>query len=51
MGSAVIITLTSLGGKELILPSAIRDGLSKETIAAIKLDLKRSYEVATVFKP
>lgn len=51
MGSAVVLTLTALGGREIINPVAIRDGLSKETIAAIKADLIRSYELATLFKP
>jgi len=32
-------------------PTLIRDGLSPETIAAIKADLKRSYDLAIQFKP
>lgn len=50
-GSAVVLELTFLGGTKVMEPVAIRDGLSDETIAAIKADLKRSYDVATVFKP
>lgn len=51
MGSAVILELTLLGGKKGVEPVAIRNGLSAETIAAIKADLKRSFEWATEFKP
>lgn len=51
MGSAVILELTLLGGKKGVEPVAIRNGLSAETIAAIKADLKRSYDYATEFKP
>lgn len=51
MGSAVILELTFLGGRKVIEPVAIKDGLSKETIAAIKADLKRSYERTVEFKP
>lgn len=51
MGSAVILELTYLGGRKVIEPVAIKDGLSDETIAAIKADLKRSYERAVEFKP
>ncbi len=50
-GSAVILTLTGLGGKLTIGPVAIRGGLSKETIDAIQFDFVRSYEDAVVFKP
>lgn len=50
-GSAVILELTYLGGHKVIEPVAIKDGLSEETIAAIKADLRRSYEMATMFKP
>ena len=44
MGSAVILELTGLGGKQMIVPVAIRDGLSPETIAALRADIARSYE-------
>lgn len=50
-GSAVILELTFLGGHKVIEPVAIKDGLSNETIAAIKADLKRSYERTVEFKP
>lgn len=51
MGSGVILSLTALGGKEIFEPVLIRDGLSDETIAALKADLARSYEIATLLKP
>ena len=49
-GSGVVLSLTLHGGKEVFKPVLIRDGLSNETIAAIKADLVRSYEKATEFK-
>lgn len=42
MGSGVLIQLTGIGGKEIINPVLIRDGLSNDTIEAIKRDIKRS---------
>jgi len=51
MGSGVILTLTVLGGREIFSPVMIHDGLSKETIDALKGDFLRSYELATAFKP
>lgn len=51
MGSAVILELTFLGGHKVIEPVAIKDGLSNETIAAIKADLQRSYERTVELKP
>jgi hypothetical protein len=51
MASGVLLQLTANGGRELICPVMIKDGLSDETIAAIKADLKRSYELAVMFKP
>lgn len=50
-GSGVIISLVVLGGREIIEPLCIRDGLSDETINALKADFARSYEIATMFKP
>lgn len=49
--SAAILTLTALGGRVIVSPVAIRDGLSGATIAAIKADLQRSYDLATLAKP
>jgi hypothetical protein len=51
MGSGVILSMTFLGGKEVFEPVMIRNGLSKETIEAIKADLVRSFEYATEMKP
>ncbi len=51
MGSGVVLTIKFLGGKEAVSPTMIRNGLSKETIAALKADLVRSYEYATELKP
>ena len=51
MGSGVMIQLTGLGGKEIINPVVIRDGLSQDTIDAIRKDILRSYELATMLKP
>lgn len=51
LGSAVILELTCLGGTKVIEPVAIKDGLSAETIAALKADLKRSYDLTVEFKP
>lgn len=49
--SAVIITVTGLGGEQLVVPTAIRGGLSDASIAALQADLVRSYNDALVFKP
>ena len=51
MASGVLLELTFIGGKQAIPPVVIKDGLSIETIEAIKADLVRSYERAVAFKP
>ena len=51
MASGVLVQMHFLGGKEAIPPVVIKDGLSKETIEALKADLLRSYNLAVVFKP
>lgn len=51
MASAAILTITGLGGRVIVAPVAIRDGLSAATIAAIKADLQRSYDLATLMQP
>lgn len=51
MGSAVIVEITVLGGGTVMCPVAIRDGLSPETIAALRADIMRSWEGATAFRP
>lgn len=48
MASGVLLQLTAIGGKEIINPVMIKDGLSDETIAAIRGDLKRSYDLAVM---
>lgn len=51
MASGVVLELRVLGRKQGTTPVLIRDGLSRETINAIKEDLKRSYNLAISFKP
>lgn len=51
MASGAVLSISALGGREIIDSVVIRDGLSKETIAAIRADLKRSYDLATLHKP
>ena len=50
MASGVLIQMTALGGREIINPIIIRDGLSDETIAALKKDFKRSADLITMFE-
>lgn len=50
MGSGVLISIQGIGGKHIIDPVLIRDGLSNETIEAIKNDIKRSYDLAVMYK-
>lgn len=50
MGSGVLLQLSFIGGKEVINPVMIKDGLSLGTIAAIKEDLSRSYELTVMHK-
>ena len=45
MAGGVLLRLEALGGKQLIPPVVIRDGLSRETIEAIYRDLCRSYDL------
>lgn len=49
MGSGVLLTLTALGGREIVPPVVIKDGLSDETIGAIRNDLIRSQKLAGMF--
>lgn len=51
MGSGVLLQLSAIGGKDIINPVMIKDGLSPETIDAIKGDLIRSHELANLFAP
>lgn len=49
-GSGVLIQISAIGGKQLINPILIKDGLSEETINSIKKDIKRSSDILTSFK-
>jgi len=51
MGSAVIVQMHYLGGKEVCPAFALRDGLGPETIAALLADLRYTHERATELKP
>lgn len=50
-GSGVIITIKALGGREIVEPVLIPDGLSVETIDALRSDLRRAFLRATELKP
>lgn len=50
-GSGVVLQLSAIGGREIFKPVMIKDGLSPETIEAIRADLRRSYELMVEFKP
>lgn len=50
-GSGVIISMIELGGRVIIEPVCINNGLSAETIAALRRDIARSYDYATELKP
>lgn len=49
--SGVIVTFTALGGREIVAPVMIRNGLSAATIAALQDDLCRTFEAATMVNP
>jgi len=51
MGGGVILTVHSLGGKELVGPVLISDGLSDDTIQGLRKDFSRSFERRIVLKP
>lgn len=51
MASGALLRLHALGGRELIPPVVIKDGLSSTTIDAIRRDIIRSYELSVMFKP
>jgi hypothetical protein len=51
MASGVMIQMHFIGGKEAICPVVIKDGLSLETVQALRNDMARSYNRATEFKP
>jgi len=45
MASGVIVTVQNLSGAVIVEPFMISDGLSAETIAAIRADIKRTYNL------
>ena len=45
MASGVILELTAVGGKTLINPVLIRDGLSNKTIVCLREDIQRSLKI------
>jgi hypothetical protein len=49
--SGVVITLTALGGRQIVAPTLILGGLSDASIAALKADFVRSFDYATAIKP
>lgn len=51
MASGVLVQLHALGGREITVPFVVRDGLSDDTIAALRRDIARSYATATELKP
>lgn len=51
MASGVIVTLTAIGGRQIIHPVMIKDGLSHETVEALRRDMFRTFELLTEFKP
>ena len=51
VSSAVILTITALGGREIVPPVAISGGLSEDTVKALKEDLVRSFNYMTELKP
>ena len=51
MGSGVLVKLHYLGGKEACLPFVIKDGFSEGTITALLEDVKKSYQLSTMYKP
>lgn len=51
MGSGVIVSIVGLGGRELVRPFMVRDGLSPAAIAALRADVCRSFETATLVSP
>ena len=50
-GGAVIVRLTALGGRDLIVPVAIRNGLSQATLDALRADIARSWDSAIELAP
>lgn len=51
MASGVLVRLHFLGGQEVCPPFVIKNGLSDDTILALKADARESYANAVEFKP
>jgi hypothetical protein len=49
--SGVILEISAIGGKAIIPPVMIRDGLSNATVKALQADIARSFELATLVNP
>jgi len=49
IGSGVVVTITSLEGKKLVDDVLIQNGLSKETLEALMLDVAKSQKIAMDF--
>lgn len=49
MGGGVILQISALGGREIVKPVCIKDGLSQASIDAIKADIKRSSDSCLEF--
>jgi hypothetical protein len=43
-GGACIVTITALGGRDVVEPFAIYDGFSQSTIDAMKADIQRTID-------
>lgn len=50
-GSGVILSIKALNGTDIVQPTMIVNGLSQETIPAIKADLQKAYEYTIALKP
>lgn len=50
-GSGVILSIKALNGTDIVQPTMIANGLSQETIAAIKVDLRKAYDYTVALKP
>lgn len=45
MASGVMLHLTAVGGADIVAPVMIRDGLSDDTIEALRRDIQRSLDL------
>lgn len=50
-GSGIILSIKALNGNDIVKPTMIVNGLSRETILAIKADLTKAYEYTIALKP